>query len=181
MEPQQTRSILIVSEPEIKPEILQPKILQGILPETEGDTGVVPRGSAQTQHFQLLLSATSTSHSYHLQYAEGKLLCVDAQDQIFLLAHRNRHQINKSWKRKRNSSDGPTIAPGEHLMILNLDGVPLFKARKLTVWPFWLQCINLAAKLRLSFQNISLLAIWHGLKKTEWFYVLMKEHLGFSL
>ena len=62
----------------------------------------------------------------------------------------------------------------ETLLILNLDGVPIFKSRKFNVWPLWLQCANLPPKFRSSFHNISLLGLGHGLQKPEWNQILMR-------
>ena len=61
----------------------------------------------------------------------------------------------------------------EILLILNLDGVHIFKSKKFNVWPLWLQWANLPPKFRPSFHNISLLGLGHGLQKPEWNQILM--------
>ena len=108
------------------------------------------------------------------EHEEGKLLCVDVRDQITSLIRRNKHYIEKSWRSSDKSPLITGIPPvrGEVHLVINMDGVPLFKSRKLSVWPFWLQCFNLPPKLRSAFQNISLLAIWYGSTKPNWSRVL---------
>ena len=60
-----------------------------------------------------------------------------------------------------------SLLNGEVHLGLNLDGAPIFKSRKLSVKPFWLQCHNLPPKLKSSYHNRTLLALWHGISKPK--------------
>ena len=60
-----------------------------------------------------------------------------------------------------------------------LDGAPVFKSSKFSVWPVWVQLYNLPPKLRGAFSNFCLLAMWHGKTKPD--FKIMLPRFVFEL
>ena len=116
-----------------------------------------------------------TPQSTIFEYGDSKLLFLDVKSQLSLIFEKNQSLFEKSWNEGGYFTipDKP-IQRNEIQLILNIDGVPVFKSRKFNVWPFWLTCVNLPPKTRGMFQNISLMALWHGIQKPNWQDVLRK-------
>ena len=98
---------------------------------------------------------------------EGSTFCIiDIITQLEKITGRNVKYIKKSrsdcceW---RISADNFTA--NEIQLVLNVDGAPVFKSTKLSVWPVLVQLFNLLPKLRSSFHNMCLLGLWHGISK----------------
>ena len=108
-------------------------------------------------------------------FEQSTLIVLDAKSQLISIIQRNFSHIRNSWSTENNfASPNHPFQHGEVQLILNFDGAPIFKSRKLSVWPFWLQCHNLPPKLKSSFHNITLLALWYGVSKPKWPEVLHK-------
>ena len=69
----------------------------------------------------------------------------------------NYHDVFGSIRRKRRID-----------LVLSLDGVPLYKASNVSIWPAWCQIKNVPPKLRFSFKNQALIGLWHGPAKPNW-------------
>ena len=94
-------------------------------------------------------------------FADCKLICVDAVKQLQFLINRSFRHIEKSWHADCDFQiPHYPMKKGEIQLNLNLDGVSIFKSRKFSIWPFWLQVVNLPPKLRSSFKNNLLLGLW---------------------
>ena len=105
----------------------------------------------------------------------SKFVCVDIQDQLEQIIKTHRFYFQQSWSGRHNwRIPQITFADRTVYLALNIDGAPLFKSRKLSVWPIWVQCQNLPPVLRSSFKNLALLGLWHGLSKPDWDFVLTK-------
>ena len=108
-------------------------------------------------------------------FADCKLICVDAVKQLQFLKNRSFRHIEKSWHADCDFQiPHYPMKKGEIQLNLNLDGVPIFKSRKFSIWPFWLQVVNLPPKLRSSFKNNLLLGLWQGISKPDWETILPK-------
>ena len=95
-------------------------------------------------------------------FEQSALIGLDAKSQLISIIQRNFSHIRNSWSAENNfASANHAFQNGEVQLVLNFEGAPIFKSRKLSVWPFWLQCHNLPPKLKSSFHNITLLALWH--------------------
>ena len=114
------------------------------------------------------LPTVSTSN-----FENAKLCFVDVRSQIEKVLLRNVSYIlmswdgNCSWKTSCDFFKKPQVQ-----LVLNIDGAPVFKSSKFSVWPIWVQLYNLPPKLRGIFSNLCLLAMWHGKSKPE-FHVLL--------
>ena len=122
------------------------------------------------------LPITSDVASYAVfHFEQSTLVILDAKSQLNSIVRRNFQHICNSWlSGKNHDSSGCHFKHGEVQLVLNLDGAPIFKSRKLSVWPFWLQCHNLPPKLKSSYHNMTLLALWHGISKPKWHEVFLK-------
>ena len=98
----------------------------------------------------------------------SKFCSVDIKTQLELILSKNVAYIKNSWSSECswNSSWNFYLAP-EIQLVLNIDGAPLFKSSKISVWPVWVQIFNLPPKLRGSFANMTLLGLWHGKSKPD--------------
>ena len=98
----------------------------------------------------------------------AKFCSVDIKTQLELILSKNVAYIKNSWSSECswNSSWNFYLAP-EIQLVLNIDGAPLFKSSKISVWPVWVQIFNLPPKLRGSFANMTLLGLWHGKSKPD--------------
>ena len=52
-------------------------------------------------------------------------------------------------------------------MILNTDGVSIFKSSRLTIWPIYIQVANLLPALQVRLSNIITCGVWVGQKKPK--------------
>ena len=76
-------------------------------------------------------------------------LSVDSRRSVALIVTRESNYIKESWvKHCFFGYPEYLFKPKEVQLFLNLDGVPVFKSRKLSICPFWLQCINSRHELR---------------------------------
>ena len=107
--------------------------------------------------------------------ANSQFFCLDAYQQLNDVVKRNWSFFLDSWL-KPQLFETPKYPFRDHeiQLILNLDGVSLFKSRKFCIWPFWLQCVKLPPKIRSKFDNNILLCVWYGLSKPDWSFVLPK-------
>ena len=103
----------------------------------------------------LLLPTTSTE-----RFESAKFCFVDIKTQLELILSKNAAYIYSSWSTECswNNSWNFCSAP-EIQLVLNIDGAPLFKSSKISVWPVWVQTFNLPPKLRGSFANMALLGV----------------------
>ena len=107
------------------------------------------------------LSTNSTE-----RFESAKFCSVDIKTKLELILSKNVAYINSSWSTEYswNNSWNFCSAP-EIQLVLNIDGAPLFKSSKISVWPVWVQIFDSPPKLRGSFANVSLLGLWHGKSK----------------
>ena len=108
-----------------------------------------------------------------LTHKNSKFILIDILDQLSLICKRNSRYIKVSGESGCTwESDVDCYIRGEIQLVLNVDGVPVFKSRKMSVWPIWVQVFNLPPRLRSAFSNMSLLGLWHGVTKPDFDYFL---------
>ena len=56
-------------------------------------------------------------------------------------------------------------------LILNIDGAKVRASHRESAYPVWIACADLPPKLRSSFANISLCALWYGFEFSDWDFV----------
>lgn len=64
--------------------------------------------------------------------------------------------------------------PNNLALSLFTDGIPIFHSSSTTIWPVYLQILNLPAKIRMQSDNILLPGLWVGPKKPPMRYLLQK-------
>ena len=107
---------------------------------------------------------------------------IDLMAQLKLIVSRNLSYLRKSWSSSCDWSTGTTVIEQNQLLLnMNIDGVALFKSRKLSVWPIWVEVFNLPPKLRSKFDNHLLLGLWKGIEKPNWETLLKKTALEMEL
>ncbi len=88
---------------------------------------------------ELLLKDLPMTHSF--EFDDSILVCCDGRAQLAQLVKANRQSIVNSWRMNCGYSQTVTpFAAGELQFATNIDGVPLYKSRSLTLWPVWVQC-----------------------------------------
>ena len=61
------------------------------------------------------------------------------------------------------NSDHEFFSSQEHIgLIMNTDGVSLYKSSKVSLWPVYLEIANLCPKLRFRHDNVVICALWVG-------------------
>ena len=106
---------------------------------------------------------------------------VDLLAQIERIVNRNACYVKKSWSASCSwefSTD--LFSEGELQLVLNTDGAPVFKSRKISIWPIWVQVFNLPPVLRSSLSNLSLLGLWYGTSKPDFNQLLSYVSLELS-
>ena len=103
-----------------------------------------------------------------IDFGNAQFCCVDTKTQIERVLTRNAQYVLNSWNNDCSwSTHWDSFRRPEVQIVLNIDGAPVFKSKKLAVWPIWLQVFNLPPKLRLAFSNLCLLGLWHGKFKPD--------------
>ena len=98
----------------------------------------------------------------------AKLCFVDIRSQVEKILHKNSDYILSSWSESCSwATSWDNFKKPEIQLVLNIDGAPVFKSSKYSVWPIWAQLYNLPPKLRGAFSNLSLLEMWHGKTKPD--------------
>ena len=102
------------------------------------------------------------------RFESAKLCSVDIKTQLELILSKNAAYIKSSWRIEYSWNNSWNLCSAPELqLVLNIDGAPLFKISKISVWPVWVQIFNLPPKLRGSFANMALLGLWDGKSKPE--------------
>ena len=93
---------------------------------------------------------------------------MDIGTQMEKILAKNAAKIVMSWSQNCSwATRWDQIKINEVQIVLNVDGAPVFKSSKLSVWPIWVQMFNLQPKLRSAFSNLMLLGLWHGKSKPD--------------
>ena len=101
-------------------------------------------------------------------FGDAKFCTVDIRTQMEKILAKNSAKIVMSWSQNCSwATRWDQIKPNEVQIVLNVDGAPVFKSSKLSVWPIWVQIFNLPPKLRSAFSNLMLLGLWHGKSKPD--------------
>ena len=124
-----------------------------------------------------VLDKRETNHLpliWELEDPKGDVvLNIDLIDQLKRIVNKNQKYIKSSWEQHCNWYNSKIkIQYGEIFLVLSFDGATVFKSRNLSIWPVWVQILNLPPKLRSAIGNISLLAIWHGNGKPDFRFFL---------
>ena len=102
------------------------------------------------------------------KFENAKFCTVDIKTQLEKILKRDATKILLSWDDNCSwTTKWDHLKPKEIQLVLNVDGAPVFKSSKLSVWPIWVQIFNLPPKLRSVFSNLSLLGLWHGKSKPD--------------
>ena len=102
------------------------------------------------------------------EYQNASFCCVDVKNQIEKILSKNSDLVIKSWSSEcfwEIKCD--CFLSQEIQLVLNIDGAPIFKSSKISVWPIWVQIFNLPPMLRGAFCNLSLLGLWQGKAKPD--------------
>ena len=103
-----------------------------------------------------------------IEFENGRFCCVDIRSQIEKILDENAKYILSSWSEDCSwKTSWDVFCRPEIQLVLNIDGAPVFKSSKISVWPIWVQVFNLPPKLRGAFSNLCLLALWHGKSKPD--------------
>ena len=98
---------------------------------------------------------------------------IDLLSQLSKIVQRNSKNVLKSW-----SSNCSWLDPRDNFkdrevhLVLSLDGASVFRSRNISVWPVWVQLLNLPPLLRS--KNLALAALWHGPHKPNFKVFLTK-------
>ena len=102
------------------------------------------------------------------EYQNASFCCVDVKNQIEKILSKNSDLVIKSWSSECFwETKWDCFLSPEIQLVLNIDGAPIFKSSKISVWPIWVQIFNLPPMLRGAFCNLSLLGLWHGKAKPD--------------
>ena len=108
-------------------------------------------------------------------FGASKLLMVDLVPQVNRIVKKHFSYIQRSWS---SSCDWETASDAfcnfELQLVFNTDGAPVFKSKKLSVWPIWVQIFNLLPVLRSCYANICLLGLWYGESKPDFTELLIR-------
>lgn len=133
----------------------------------------LPSGNAcsSTSVSRQILSSECTSDQFTIhKLGESTFIQCNLTAQLHEVISRNLQSLKK-YKEKRELTEQSVITDivlpfsDFYHLIINSDGVPVYKSSKLSVWPIWAMIGELPPVLRKSFVNISLLGFWCGKNK----------------
>ena len=102
------------------------------------------------------------------EYENASFCCVDIKTQIEKILLKNVDLVLRSWCSECSwETKWDSFFVQEVQLVLNIDGASVFKCSKYSVWPIWGQIFNLPPVFRGAFNNLALLALWHGKAKPD--------------
>ena len=111
-----------------------------------------------------------------IEFENDRFCCVDIRSQTEKILDENAKYILSSWSEDCSwKTSWDVFCRPEIQLVPNIDGAPVFKSSKFSVWPIWVQVFNLPPKLRGAISNLCLLALWHGKSKPDFAKLLPRS------